>query len=186
MGNRKRLILAAAAVLLLALRCGGGDEERDRETGTAPLPSQETKVRKWVEYRLGRMAWTFRGDTVRYYEEPERVEADGVIVDFYNEEEEYVSTLTADWGTIDRNSSDMEARGSVVIENREGVRLETDWVRWENEKERIYTDAFVTIYRENQIITGTGMETDPGLERTEIKKDVTARTVEEGDDRPEG
>lgn len=183
MGDGRKLIPLLLSLALLFAGCGGGERERAAGTGTDQLPTQETKVRKWVEYRLGRKAWTFRGDTVRYYEEPERVEADGVIVDFYDEEEKYVSTLTADWGTIDRRSSDMEARGSVVIVNEEGVRLETDWVRWENEKERIYTEAFVTIYRDNQIITGTGMETDPGLERTEIRKDVTARTVEEGDER---
>ncbi|MBN1826369.1 MAG: LPS export ABC transporter periplasmic protein LptC [Candidatus Eisenbacteria bacterium] len=181
MGNGKRLIAIVLALLLSTLRCGGGEEETVGETGTAPLPSQETKVRKWVEYRLGRMAWTFRGDTIRYYEEPERVEADGVIVDFYDEEERYASTLTADWGTIDRRTSDMESRGSVVIVNKDGVRLETDWVRWENKKERIYTDAFVTIFRGNQRITGYGMETDPGLEHTEIRRDVIARTVEEED-----
>jgi len=167
----------AAAFLLTG--CAGEGGGVDDEVATAPLPIQETKVRKWVEYSGGKVAWEFRGDVIRYYEEPERVEADGVVVDFYNEDEEYYSTLVADSGSVDRETSDMKAIGNVVITNRDGVRLETDWIQWFQEEEKIRTDAFVTIRREKRILTGYGLEADPGLEETEIKRDVVVFTVEE-------
>lgn len=177
MGFRLRLI-AWASVVLLAASCAekGVDQPGATEEGT--LPTQETRVRKWVEYRGGKRSWEFKGEIVRYYEEPERVESDGVAVDFYDEEEKFLSTLTAERGSIDRKTSDMEARGSVVLTNREGARLETDWIRYENENDRIYTDAFVTLSEGRKRITGYGLRTDPGLENAEILRDVVAFTVE--------
>ncbi len=176
LGRRLGFVLAAAFLLTGCAGEGGGVDD---EVATAPLPIQETKVRKWVEYSGGKVAWEFRGDVIRYYEEPERVEADGVVVDFYNEDEEYYSTLVADSGSVDRETSDMKAIGNVVITNRDGVRLETDWIQWFQEEEKIRTDAFVTIRREKRILTGYGLEADPGLEETEIKRDVVVFTVEE-------
>lgn len=177
MGPRLRLTFFAIA-LAVASGCGPSGVDQESPGEGVPLPVQETKVRKWVEYEGGKLSWEFRGDVVRYFEEPERVEADEVVVDFYDENEEYASTLTAEAGSIDRKTSDMEARGNVVVLARNGTRLETDWVRWDNEKESIYTDAFVTIIRGKRRITGWGLRTDPSLEKTEIERDVVAFTVE--------
>lgn len=179
MGARPRLTgLLAILTVLLAAACGPSGVDREGPGEEAGLPVQETKVRKWVEYRGGKMAWEFRGDVVRYYKDPERVEADGVIVDFYDDEEEYASTLTAESGSIDRGTSDMVARGGVVVDARNGTRLETERVRWDNENETITTDEFVTIIRGKRRITGWGLRADPALEKTEILRDVVAFTVE--------
>jgi LPS export ABC transporter protein LptC len=177
MGTRKSLS-GLLLVLFLCGACGEKGVERAAVREERTLPAQETKVRKWVEYRGGRKSWEFRGGDVRFFEEPERVESDGVVVDFYDGEEKYLSTLTATSGTIDRKTSDMEVKGNVVLENREGTRLETDWMRWDNEDELVYTDAFVTLIREKRRITGYGLRADPGLKNAEILRDVVAFTVE--------
>ena len=182
MERRRGLIRTArnAALFAALFAAGCGEKGTDHSVGDEgdALPVQETKVRKWVEYDGGKMTWEFRGDVLRYFEKPERVESDGVVVDFYDEEENYSSTLTAVYGEIDRSTSDMLARGDVVLRNRDGVRLETDWVRWSNDEDRITTDAFVTIVRGKRRITGYGLRADPGLEETEILRDVVAFTVE--------
>ncbi|NNE08287.1 MAG: LPS export ABC transporter periplasmic protein LptC, partial [Gemmatimonadetes bacterium] len=123
------------------------------------------------------VVWEFRGELLRYYENPERVEADGLIIDFY-ENEKYSTTLTADHGTMERGSSDMHATGNVVIENVEGTRVETESIQYQDEQERIFTDDFVTILRGNKKITGYGLETDPELNETLIKRDVVAKTID--------
>ena len=179
LGTRRRLIAPlAAGILALAAACGPSGVEREPSGESGELPVQETKVRKWVEYRGGKMSWEFRGDVVRYFQDPERVEADGVVIDFYDDQEEYASTLTAVSGSIDRGSSDMVARGDVVVDARNGTRLETEMIRWDNEKEMITTDEFVTIIRGKRRITGWGLRADPALEDTEILRDVVAFTIE--------
>ncbi len=182
MGIGRRLI--ALSLVSLAAMAIGCSEIEQPTGGSGPDDSiavQETHVRKWVEYRGGLMIWEFRGDLVRYYENPERVEADGVIVDFYDDVEVYEATLVADFGKIDRKTSDMEAIGSVVLTNVDGTRIETESVFYKDETGIIYTDEFVTIYRENEKLTGYGLETDTGLNETRIKRDVVAVTVEDGD-----
>ncbi|MFH1278678.1 MAG: LPS export ABC transporter periplasmic protein LptC [Candidatus Eisenbacteria bacterium] len=179
MGTRRRLIVSlAAALFVLPLACKPSGVERDSPGEGGDLPVQETKVRKWVEYRGGKMVWEFRGDVVRYFQDPERVEADGVVIDFYDDGEEYASTLTAASGSIDRGTSDMTARGNVVVDARNGTRLESEMIRWDDEKEIITTDEFVTIIRGKRRITGWGLRADPALEDTEILRDVVAFTVE--------
>ena len=179
LGARRGLIALVAA----AAFCGCADVEQpsQRPASDAPIAVQETRVRKWVEYRDGKKAWEFSGDVVRYYENPERVEADGVIIDFYDANEEYSSTLVADFGKIDRKSSNMEVTGSVVMTNVEGTRIETESLFYEDGPDKIHTDEFVTIIRGNKKITGYGLETDPGLNETLIKRDVTAVTIEAED-----
>lgn len=167
-------------LLALVIISGCSEIEPPANSGNTgeELAVQETRVRKWVEYRGGRMIWEFRGEVVRYYENPERVEADSVVVDFYNEDEQYESTLIADYGKIDRKTSDMEAIGNVVMTNVDGTKIETESVFYKDEDELIYTDDFVTIYRGNEKLTGYGLETDTGLNETKIKKNVTAVTIE--------
>lgn len=182
LGTGRCLIALLAALLALAAGCSDFDEPSSGSTGSDDVAVQETRVKKWVEYRHGLMIWEFRGKTVRYYKNPERVEADSVVVDFYNEDEEYESTLIADYGKIDRRTSDMEAIGDVVMTNVDGTRIETESVYYQDAEERIHTDDFVTIYRGNEKLTGYGLETDTGLNETRIMRDVTAVTLGEGDE----
>ncbi len=170
-------------ILAVAILAGAGcadlkEPAVSSSAGGGSSPIQETQVRKWVEYRGGRIAWEFRGDRLRYYENPERVEADQVIIDFYDDDEEYSSTLLADHGEIDQKSSDMRAWGSVVLTNVEGTRLETESIEFRDKEEKIFTDDFVSITKGKQKITGYGLETDPHLNETLIKRDVVAVTDE--------
>ncbi len=181
MGTGSRLTLFLLA-LVLFISCSDIEPPAGSGSGGEEIAVQETRVRKWVEYRGGRMIWEFKGELVRYYEDPDRVEADGVIVDFYNEEEVYESTLIADFGKIDRESSDMEAIGGVVMTNVDGTKIETESVYYQDDGERIHTDDFVTIYRGNEKLTGYGLETDTGLNETRIMRDVTAVTIENADE----
>ncbi len=163
--------------ILCAAACTKVEEPPAPAASDQHAAVQETRVKKWVEYRDGKVVWEFRGDLLRYYENPERVEADGLIVDFY-ENEKYSTTLTADHGTMHRGSSDMQATGNVIIENVKGTRVETESIQYQDEQERIFTDDFVTILRGNKKITGYGLETDPKLNETLIKRDVVAKTID--------
>ncbi|MFH1681244.1 MAG: LPS export ABC transporter periplasmic protein LptC [Candidatus Eisenbacteria bacterium] len=183
MGSGRGLRALLAGTLLLGAACGERGLDRPEGGNPDPLPTQETRVRSWVEYRENKKSWVFRGDVVRLFEEPKRVESEGVVVDFYDGEEKYLSTLTAERGTIDRKTTDMEARGNVIVTNRDGARLETDWIRWNNKEEIIHTEAFVTLVEGRKRITGYGLRTDPGLENAVIERDVVAFTLEKPDER---
>lgn len=57
-----------------------------------------------------------------------------------------------------------EARDEVVIVNAEGKKLETELLYWDMQKERIYSDRYVRLTADGQIIEGNnGFESDQNL-----------------------
>jgi hypothetical protein len=49
-------------------------------------------------------------------------------------------------------------------------KLETELLYWDQPKNLIYSDRFVKITNEDQIVMGTGFESDPKLTKRKIKK----------------
>lgn len=56
-----------------------------------------------------------------------------------------------------------KAIGNVEVQNLEGVRFETDYLYWDEEKQRVYSDAFMRIERPDRIITGIGFESNQDM-----------------------
>jgi LPS export ABC transporter protein LptC len=102
--------------------------------------------------------------------EPFTVLPKGVFVTFFDEDETISATLKADYGVRFDLSKRMEARYNVVVVNRKGERLETEKLVWDENRERIYTDAFVKITTGKEVIMGNGMESNQDFSKYEIKK----------------
>jgi len=66
-----------------------------------------------------------------------------------------------------------ELKDSVVAINEQNYKLETELLFWDQEKDLIYTDRFVKITSEDEIVMGTGFESDARMTVRKIKK-VTA------------
>jgi len=102
--------------------------------------------------------------------EPFTVLPKGVFVTFFDEAEKVSATLKANYGVRYDISRRMEARHAVEVVNRNGEKLETEKLIWDEAKKRIYTDAFVKITTASQIIMGNGMESNQDFTKYEIKK----------------
>jgi LPS export ABC transporter protein LptC len=64
----------------------------------------------------------------------------------------------------------MEARYAVEVINKNGEKLETEKLIWDEANKKIYTDAFVKITTPNQVISGKGLESNQDFTKYEIKK----------------
>ena len=116
---------------------------------TSPLAEQYDKVDpQWVEFRLG------------------------IKVDIYNGKENPVAIVTSKYAKCTDNNL-WELRDSVVVINESNEKLETEVLYWNQEKDRIYTDRFVKMTSEDEVIQGIGFESDSHLSRRKILK-VTA------------
>jgi len=85
---------------------------------------------------------------------------------FFDPDGGEVSYVTADAGTYQENTDDMEARGSVVVlDRREDQRLETSRIRYVAEEDRLYGDEPFTLYKDagRTVIRGSSFESDPGM-----------------------
>ena len=83
-------------------------------------------------------------------------------------------TVTGDEGQLNQETKDVELRGNVVLVASDGLRLETERLRWDAQGQRAWTDAPVTIYQNGTVVRGTGFESRLTEEATRIKGRVRA------------
>ena len=82
------------------------------------------------------------------------------------------SRIVADSGSMDKNSGNMQAFGNVIVETYDSVRLETNYLIWDDRRDRIYTPDTVVIVSGDRVLRGIGFESDPSLRRIRIKRNV--------------
>lgn len=63
-----------------------------------------------------------------------------------------------------------ELRSNVKIENVKGEKFTTNLLFWNQVTEKIYSDAFITIYSGDQVLSGYGFESDQRFEDYDIKR----------------
>ncbi|MBN2806236.1 MAG: LPS export ABC transporter periplasmic protein LptC [Prolixibacteraceae bacterium] len=88
----------------------------------------------------------------------------------YNSNEEVTSSIEALYGKHFEKKSLWEARQNVVAVTESGDTLLTELLYWDEEKDIIYSDQFVKFIQQEQIITGTGFESDLQMKKWHIKK----------------
>ncbi len=185
MNRTGRTILIACAGALLLAGCRGPDQ------GTRSAPEAETSPNEGMKgislhnYHVADVRWVLQADSASVFRDRKRVEAEWVEIDFFDGEEP-MSTLTADRGILLQNTDDLEARGHVRVVTEDGAVLKTEVLFWDHQRSRIHTDEFVEITRGDNVLTGVGLEADPGLNRVDLKQTVRGEVRSVPDEALEG
>lgn len=95
---------------------------------------------------------------------------EGIKVLFYDSLMNVSSTLTANYAINKVAKKIMEAKDDVVVVNDKGEVLHTEHLVWLQDSSKIYTDEFVKIQTEDEIIMGEGMEANQDFTKWSIKK----------------
>jgi LPS export ABC transporter protein LptC len=111
----------------------------------------------------------------------------GIEVDFYNVEGRHTSNVTSKRGALYESNNDVEAIENVVVVSDSGITLRTERLRWEQQRQKIVTNDFVTITTaERDTLYGHGFESDQSLKNWSIvrptgvtEKKVNVSTLEE-------
>jgi len=90
-------------------------------------------------------------------------------------------SISAKYAKYIVNADLWELRDSVVVINENQDKLETESLFWSQPKDLIYTDRFVKFTNEDQIIMGTGFQSDTHLRRRKIFR--TSATIYLNDDK---
>lgn len=93
----------------------------------------------------------------------------GVYIEHYGKDNAVKATIKADYAIRYDLSHKMEAKYKIEIINIDGEKLNTEHLIWDEEKHKIYTDAYVEITTKREIIKGTGMEANEDFSEWEIK-----------------
>jgi LPS export ABC transporter protein LptC len=106
----------------------------------------------------------FETDGKPYVEFPE-----GIELIKYDENQNVISSITADYAKNFEKEEKWEAKNNVIATNAQGDTLKTEHLIWEEKAEIIYTEEFVRIIRSDQIITGIGFHSDQSMQNWRIK-----------------
>ena len=92
----------------------------------------------------------------------------GVKMVFYDDSLKITTHLKADYGIRYDDEGKMEARRNVVVVNVKGDTLNTERLIWDENKARVYTDAFVRITTSEEVIYGDGLESNEDFTKYKI------------------
>jgi LPS export ABC transporter protein LptC len=139
------------------------------------IPSLTAKGVQTVLNDSGRVQLIMTAPLIEQYDKPDISFSEfryGIKVDFFDGKGNPQAKVTAKYGKCTNNNL-WELRDSVVVINEKNEKLETELLFWNQEKDRIYTNRFVKITSEDEIIQGIGFESDSHLLDRKILK-VTA------------
>lgn len=137
------------------------------------LPSLTARDLKTVFNDSGRLQLILTAPIVEQYDSKETPYSEfksGIRVLYFNLEGDTVARVTSKFAIYTKKSNNWELRDSVVVINEDGNRLETEVLNWDQAHDRIYTDRFVRITKEDEITMGTGLESDSRMRVVKIKK----------------
>ena len=96
---------------------------------------------------------------------------EGLYLEFYNEVGVLTSTLQANSAFFFKAEEKWRGRGKVEVKNlSKGEQLSTEELFWKRDTKRIFTDKFVTIRQESEVLFGTGLEAAQDLSEYTILK----------------
>lgn len=101
--------------------------------------------------------------------EPFTVLPKGFFVTFF-EDDKISATLKGNYGVRYDITRLMEAKYAVEVVNKDGVKLETEKLIWNERTKKIYTDAHVKITTATEIIQGIGLESNQDFTKYQLKK----------------
>jgi len=191
--HRRRGIIPVLAIVLAAALGLGAGCARDEEPvelpsvlgGAKEPPDQELFDYTLTETEQGEKRWVLASRRMERYLSQEDVQLFDVHMQFYRDGRIH-STLTSLRGTANLQTKKLFAYGNVVVVTEDGRRLETDELHYDNQRELIWNEVFNRFTRDDDVMTGYGMEATPSLDYFELKEEVRATVADREDKQPEG
>ncbi len=171
-------------VLALLIQAGCTSEKSSStvpaSTDTSTRPDTEVIGARIHLYEGSRVTTEVQADRVRRFEVKDSTAAYTVVVDFLDTLGQVTSNVVGDSSVIRENTGHLQIFGHVVVNTKENSVLETDYLVWNPDINKIQTDAFVKITRKGKdVVTGWGMEADKELTHLKILRQVSGTVSEE-------
>ncbi len=107
------------------------------------------------------------------YENGDREFPKGIFLEFYDEFEQLESTLRANEAYFFKAENKWRGRGNVEVRNiKKKEQLNTEELFWMPRDEKIFTEKFITIRQEDQVLSGEGLDAKQDLSSYTIKKPI--------------
>ncbi len=167
---RKRYPIAASCVLAVSLACQG-TERPPTTVFQADTADQVIYGLNHVMTEEGVFRARLLADSGYYFETSQTWELFNIEVTFFSATGEETSTLTADEGTYDWRSGNMQARGNVIGVSPDGRRLTTSVLDYEKAAHQLVGPEAFVFDAPDQHLEGSSFTADPDF------RDVRATNV---------
>jgi LPS export ABC transporter protein LptC len=94
----------------------------------------------------------------------------GLRAIFYDNRLNVTSRMSAGYGIRYERDQKMEARKNVIVVNEKGEQLNTEHLIWDERRQKLLSDEFVTITTKDEILYGTGFESNEDFTKYKIFK----------------
>lgn len=173
--HTKRLSIAIllVGIAMLFFSCVNKIEKIKEFSAAEKLPGMEAEVFEMLYSDSAIIRFKLTAPKlIRYDQEKEPFTEfpDGITIEKYNNQMKIVSRITANYARHLEKEDKWLAKNNVVAVNEQGDSLKTEELIWDEKNGKIYSDQFVKIIRQDQVINGIGMESDQNLENWEIMK----------------
>jgi LPS export ABC transporter protein LptC len=161
------LLLATATTFLLAA-CNQ-NEIKEPEQYKGPLREVDNVETYYSENERVKVKMT--AALVFEFQNGDREFPKGIFVEFYDETGKLESTLRADHAFYFEKEKQWRGRGKVQVRNvAKNEQLNTEELFWKPGEERIFTDKFVTIRQQDDVLYGQGLEAKQDMSEYTIIK----------------
>jgi LPS export ABC transporter protein LptC len=151
--------------------CGNSDVAQPVEYN-GPL-SEAEKVELFYSEN-DRIKVKMTADLVYEFKNGDREFPKGIYLEFYNAFGKLESTLRANHAYFFKGENQWRGRGKVEVKNIEkNEQLTTEELFWKPAEERIFTDKFVTIKQQEDVVYGTGLEAKQDMSDYKIKNNIS-------------
>jgi LPS export ABC transporter protein LptC len=157
-----------ALLPVLLLSCGKQEIKAPQEY-EGPLREAENVEMFYTESE--RVKVKMNAALVYEYQNGDREFPKGIYLEFYTPEGIMESTLKANEAFYFKEQNQWRGRGKVEVRNvAKNEQLNTEELFWKPADERIFTDKFVTIRQQGDVIYGEGLEAKQDMSDYEILK----------------
>lgn len=175
-------ILVWLIVIILVISCSSVQEDNPIPGEEKQYPDQESWNAVITLTKEGiKRALVNAGHLTKSNDEAQIVLDENVDVDFFDENQRYLSHLRSLRAQVNERTNDLFAQGNVVVVSDSGITLLTEELHWDHQRERIFSNVFVTFITASDTLTGIGFESDSDLKNWVIEKPsgVTDREFKE-------
>ena len=128
-----------------------------------------------IEEEAGKVRWRLTAEQALLYDEKGTGRTELRRVNVEVAEPERTWTLIGDEGEYLAKEKKIEIRGNVVVTSSDGLRLETEVLRWNGEERRLWTDTPVMLSGRGSVVRGSRLEVAMAEDATTIGGPVRAR-----------
>lgn len=163
-------LCTALLISTVILACSVDKRDESVPQVEQDYPDQESWDATIYLTRMGKVAGFLKaGHIQKYSQKNMTLLLDSITVDFYNEQGQHTSVLTAWGGKVNDLTQDMLAFGNVVVISDSGVTLFTDTLKWDNQRQKIVSEIPIMITTETgDTLYGDSFISDTNLQNREI------------------